>query len=135
MLCFAVLAVMNRLSGSDDLKGFDGLSQRSPFLAFALTVGVASLAGVPLTVGFLGKFFVFITAARAQQWPVIIIAVLGAAAGFYYYFKVLRNIYWHKATENTPIIMSALTRSLIVALIALTLFFGVYPKPIMALLQ
>jgi NADH-quinone oxidoreductase subunit N len=134
LLAFAVLVVMNRHDGSDDLAGFNGLYRRAPFLAFALTVSVASLAGLPLTFGFLGKLFVFIAAAKAGVWPVVAIAVLGAAAGFYFYFKVLRNIYWLEPANGGAIPVSRAMSLLMLALIVGTILFGFYPKPILALL-
>jgi NADH-quinone oxidoreductase subunit N len=137
LLCFAVLVVINRVSGSDDLKAFDGLHQRSPFLAFSLLIGVASLAGVPLTAGFMGKFFVFISAAGSAQWIPLGIAVAGAAAGFYYYLKVIRNMYWNSVSsgDSSPIVISPLLKGTIIALIVATILFGVYPQPLLGLLK
>lgn len=133
MLAFAVLIVVNRATGSDDLTAFNGLHQRSPFLAFALIVAMASLAGVPLTVGFLGKFFVFGAAAAHQLWIPLVFAVVGAAAGFYYYLKVIRNMYWNPpAASPVQIITVGLTAKVtILVLIAAVLIFGVYPQPLL----
>jgi NADH-quinone oxidoreductase subunit N len=137
LLCFAVLVVINRVSASDDLRAFDGLHKRSPFLAFAMLIGAASLAGVPLTAGFLGKFFVFISAAGAGQWIALAIGVAGAAAGFYYYFKVVRSMYWNAASsgDSQPIAISPMLKYLIVALVVATVFLGVYPQPVLGLLK
>ncbi len=136
-LAFAVLVVVSRVTGSDDLSTFNGLHQRSPFLAFALVVAMASLAGVPLTVGFLGKFFVFGAAATHQLWLPLGFAVLGAAAGFYYYLKVVRNMYWNPPATSPvePIAVGPLTKVTMLILIAATLVFGVYPKPLLHFLQ
>ncbi len=137
LLAFAVLGVVSRVSGSDDLSAFNGLHQRSPLLAFALTVAMASLAGVPLTVGFLGKFFVFGAAAAHQLWLPLGFAVVGAATGFYYYLKVLRNMYWNPPA-NSPVAalsLAPLTKWTLVALIAATLILGVYPQPLLHFLR
>ena len=137
MLAFGVLVVVGRVTGSDDLSAFNGLHQRSPFLAFALLVAVASLAGVPLTVGFFGKFFVFGAAAAHQLWLPLIFAVIGAAAGFYYYLKVARNMYWNPpaTAAAAPIPVSSLTKATLIVLIAATLLFGVYPQPLLHFLR
>jgi NADH-quinone oxidoreductase subunit N len=137
LLCFAVLVVINRVSGSDDLQAFDGLHRRSPFLAFAMLIGAASLAGVPLTAGFLGKFFVFISAAGSGQWVALAIGVAGAAAGFYYYLKVVRNMYWNgvSASHSSPVTLPPLLKYTVVALIIATVLFGVYPQPVLGLLK
>ncbi len=135
LLAFAVLIIINKSTGSDELKAFDGLHRRNPFLGFATLIAAASLAGVPLTAGFLGKFFVFIAAAGAQQWLAIGIAVAGAAAGFYYYFKVIRHVYWNTAPEGAAAIpVSPVAKSLLIILIAATLVLGVYPQLILGLL-
>lgn len=136
LLCFAVLIVINRSSGSDDLNAFSGLHQRSPFLAFAVLIGAASLAGVPLTAGFLGKFFVFVAAAGSAQWVALAVGVAGAAAGFYYYFKVVRNMYWSAASADAPALeISTPLKALIILLIAATIFFGICPQPLLGLLK
>ncbi len=137
LLAFAVLVVVSRVTGSDELSAFNGLHQRSPLLAFALTVAMASLAGVPLTVGFLGKFFVFGAAAAHQLWLPLGFAVVGAATGFYYYLKVLRNMYWNPPASSpaTAIPLAPLTKWAMVLLIAATLVFGVYPQPLLHFLR
>ncbi|MES2709709.1 MAG: NADH-quinone oxidoreductase subunit N [Verrucomicrobiota bacterium] len=137
LLAFTVLVVINRTSGSDDLNAFNGLHQRSPFLAFALLVAVASLAGVPLTVGFVGKFFVFAAAVKASLWLPLGFAVVGAVAGFYYYLKVLRNMYWNAPASATmpAITLSGLTKATLLLLIAATVALGVWWAPLFQLLQ
>ena len=134
MLCFLVLTVIRRNTQSDDIKAFQGLHKRSPFLAFGLLIGVVSLAGVPLTAGFFGKFFVFTLAIDSGQWFLLGLAVFGAATGFYYYLKVARAMYWDEPTTQGTIEVSNLARLTILALIIATIFFGVYPRPILALL-
>lgn len=138
LLCFAVLIVVSRSSGSDDLKAFDGLHRRSPFLAFAMLIGAASLAGVPLTAGFLGKFFVFMAAAGSAQWIALGFGVAGAAAGFYYYFKVVRSMYWNSPTEENAAIVPAFSlplKALVIVLVAATFLLGVYPQVVFSLLK
>jgi len=137
LLAFAVLIVINRATGSDDLKAFDGLHKRSPFLAFAMLVAAASLAGVPLTAGFLGKLFVFLSAASAEQWVPLGIAVAGAAAGFYYYFKVVRSMYWNApvAEDSGALAISPVLKALIIALAAASIVLGLYPQAVLGLLK
>jgi NADH-quinone oxidoreductase subunit N len=136
LLAFAVLIVVSRASGSDDLKSFDGLHKRSPLLAFAMLVAAASLAGVPLTAGFLGKLFVFLAAAQATQWVPLAIAVAGAAAGFYYYFKVIRSMYWNAPATDAPALpLSTVMKALIIALAVACIFLGLYPDAVMRLLK
>jgi NADH-quinone oxidoreductase subunit N len=135
LLAFAVLIIVRKAGGSDDLSAFDGLAKRSPFLALALVLAMASLAGVPLTAGFFGKFFAILLAAGARQWALLAIAIVGAACGFYYYFKVIRSMYWNEpAKDAPPLEISLLTRATIVFLGAAIVILGVYPKPLTGLL-
>jgi len=130
LLSFAVLILVSQPAG-DQLESFAGLSQRSPFLAFAMLVAMASLAGVPFTAGFLGKFLVFDAAIATRHFGLVVVAIVTVGAGFYYYFKVVRAIYWDAPPASTDkIIVSPLTRVALIALIAGTFVLGVYPQPI-----
>ena len=134
MLCFLVLVIVRRSQESEEMLGFQGLFQRSPFLAFALLIGVVSLAGVPLTAGFLGKFFVFTLAVDSGQYALLGLAVVGAACGFYYYLKVARAMFWDEPAESGAIEVSLLAKFVLLLLIGATIFFGIYPSPILGLL-
>jgi NADH-quinone oxidoreductase subunit N len=133
LLAFAVLIVVANQTG-DNIEDFNGLAKRSPFLAFAMLVAMASLAGVPLTAGFLGKFFVFDAAIRHHQIPLVVAGVLTVACGFYYYLKVVQAMYWEPATNAmaaTPVPVSALSRVVMLGLILAIFVLGVYPQPVL----
>ena len=94
------------------------------------------LAGVPLTAGFLGKFFVFSLAVEAKLWWGVGLAFIGAAAGFYYYFKIIRAIWWEApAGDAKPLVLPHLTRTCVVALTLAVIVLGVWPQPILWLLN
>ena len=93
LLSFIVMIVVANHSGGDDIAHFNGLGKRSPQLAFAMLAAMLSLAGVPFTAGFFGKFLVFETAVQQHQYLLIGIAIVTVGAGFYYYLKVVRAIY------------------------------------------
>ena len=134
LLCFLVIAVVRSRLDGEDLSTLNGLSQRSPFLAFAMLIGVASLAGIPLTAGFFGKFFVFQLAVSEEHFALLAVAVIGAAAGFYYYFKIIRSMYWNQPDDKGAIHVSLPTKATIAVLSAAVIFFGTYPAPILNLL-
>ena len=69
----------------------------------AMTVLLASMAGVPLTAGFVGKFLAFSVAIDVGLWAAIGVAFIGAAAGFYYYFKVIRAMWVMEPGEAATI--------------------------------
>jgi NADH-quinone oxidoreductase subunit N len=129
LLSFAVLIIVAQQTG-EEISDFDGLAKRSPFLAFAMLIGMVSLAGVPFTAGFLGKFYIFYAAVQQRQIPLIVVGVITVGCGFYYYLKVVRAMYWQSDSKTDAIPVSGLSRVAISALIVATICLGVYPQPI-----
>jgi NADH-quinone oxidoreductase subunit N len=134
LLSFAVLVAVAKQTG-DNIEDFNGLAKRSPFLAFAMLIAMASLAGVPFTAGFLGKFYIFNAAIAQRQTALIVVGVVTVACGFYYYFKVVRAMYWDAPAVEGTVPISVVSRLAIVAMIAGIVFFGVYPQPIVNTLR
>src|SRR5436190_17804803 len=99
LLSFAVLIIVAEQTG-DEISDFDGLAKRSPFLAFAMLIGMISLAGVPFTAGFLGKFYIFYAAVLQRQIALVVIGVITVGCGFYYYLKVIRAMYWQSDSRT-----------------------------------
>ena len=135
-LAFLVLQHVARVSGSDEISDFNGLGRRSPLLALGMLISMLSLAGLPFTVGFLGKFFIFEAAMRSHQYLLIAIGAVTVASGFYYYLKVVRAMYWQPAPDGAPTIaVPALSKFLIAFLSIGIIVFGIFPQPLLAMLQ
>ncbi|MFT5110233.1 MAG: NADH-quinone oxidoreductase subunit N, partial [Pseudoalteromonas tetraodonis] len=124
--------------GGEDLRAIEGLWKRSPLLAAALVVAFASLAGIPLTAGFLGKFFIFNIAVQQGQTWLIIAAIIGVAAGFYYYLNAIASMFRDAGKDDSDetehlgrIHLSMLTTITIVVLIGAVILFGFYPAPLL----
>ena len=131
LLCFAVIIVVADSTG-EQIEDYAGLAKRSPFLAFAMLIGMISLAGVPFTAGFLGKFFIFDAAIRQHQLWLVVIGVITVGCGFYYYLKVVRAMYWLEPPGDAlPLRVSGLTRLAMTGMIAGIFVLGVYPQPIL----
>lgn len=135
LLSFLALAVVTREGDSDEISTFNGLSKRSPLLAFSLLTAMLSLAGVPFTAGFIGKFLVFSAAYEQHHYVLLLLGIITVAAGFYYYLKVVRAMYWLEPVRTEKIALSPLTRWSLITLTALIFVTGVYPKPILGMLQ
>ena len=136
LAAFFILAQVRIQDGSEEIKAVNGLGKRNPTLAIGLTLIMAALAGVPLTAGFLGKFFVFSLAVEAKLWWGVGLAFIGAAAGFYYYFKVIRAMWWEAPANGAkPLILPTITKTCVVALTLAVLVLGIWPQPILWLLQ
>ena len=134
LLSFAVLVVVAQQTG-ENIEDFNGLAKRSPFLAFAMMIGMASLAGVPFTAGFLGKFYIFNAAVARGQTTLIVAGVITVACGFYYYFKVVRAMYWETPAGEGAFPMSGVSRVAMTAMIAAIVYFGIYPQPVLDALR
>jgi NADH-quinone oxidoreductase subunit N len=111
---------------SENFDSFNGLARQNPFLGFAMTVSMLSLAGIPLTAGFWGKFYMFSTAVERGQIWLLVVAVLMSAVGIYYYFRVIIAMYFRDgATE--PIRIAPFYQYVLLAATILTLGFGIAP--------
>src|ERR1700704_4053001 len=130
LLSFAILIIVAQQTG-EEISSFDGLAKRAPFLAFAMLIAMASLAGLPFTAGFFGKFFIFVSAVAQKQTALVAVGIVTVACGFYYYLKVVRAMYWQPSTNSNAIAVSGLSRVVISLLIVATIFLGVYPQPIL----
>lgn len=128
---FAVLILVskqNAIEGQPDERydAFNGLAKNNPVLAFILTVSMLSLAGIPLTAGFWGKFFVFSSAAdRGIIW-ITVAAVLMSTVGIYYYFRVIIASYLREGNTSTIRVAPFYLVILVVATF-FTLLFGLAP--------
>lgn len=138
LLAFLVMTAVRTRVVSEDLTSYKGLSKRSPFLAFAMLIAMASLAGIPLTAGFFGKLFVFQLAVQQEQWLLLAVGLIGAGAGFYYYLKVAASMFLTETGEKdelSAIPVGNLARFTMVVLILAILIGGLNPGLIMGLLS
>lgn len=135
-LAFIVVILVSNVSGGDDISDFNGLGSRSPVLALALLLAMLSLAGMPFTVGFLGKFLIFEAAMKSHQYILVVLGMITVACGFYYYLKVVRAMYWQPAPEAAPAIpVPGFTKFLIAVLSIAIIVFGIFPQPVLDMLK
>lgn len=133
IVAFAVLINVKQKTGSDDIESFNGLAKRNPLAALALTIAMLSLAGIPLTAGFIGKYVMFLNVLENYQIVLVVIAILNALVGFYYYFRVIVAVYFKEGKEialDTPMQYKVV---LVVSTIVI-LLLGVYPSFILNLI-
>jgi NADH-quinone oxidoreductase subunit N len=123
---FGVLLLVADARGSEKYDAFSGLGLTNPLLAFVMTVSMLSLAGIPLTAGFFGKFFVFAAAAQNGQIPLMIFAILMAAVGIYYYFRVIISMYMNEPVAG-PVPAGKLSRFVLLLTALITILLGIVP--------
>ena len=135
LLTFLVMIVVANHSRGDDILHFNGLAKRSPFLAFGMLTAMLSLAGIPFTAGFIGKFLVFAAAVQEGHFVLVGIGIVTVAAGFYYYLRVVAAMYWQEPNDDRVITIAPLTRVTIGALTLGVFVFGIFPQPILKMLR
>ncbi|WP_256003101.1 NADH-quinone oxidoreductase subunit N [Pedobacter deserti] len=130
---FAVLILVKQKTGNDHFDSFNGLAKLNPFMAFALTVSMLSLAGIPLTAGFIGKYLMFLNVMNEYHIYLVAFAILNALVGFYYYFKVIVAMYFKEG--NGIALDSPFQYRLVVFLsLVVTIAVGIYPGLILDLI-
>ncbi len=121
---FAVLIKMSDYT----FDGFNGFAKHQPLLAATTTVFLLSLAGIPLTAGFLSKFYMLKAAlGTGKHLWLVIVAVLMAAVSVYYYFRVIQAMYF-KEGEKQPMEVSKSFKWTLVLLAALIILLGIFPN-------
>lgn len=126
----SIFAVLIKLQDYT-LDGFNGLAKKEPVLAFAATVSLLSLSGIPLTAGFFAKYYVLAGAMQAggALW-LIIVAVLLAAVSVYYYFRVIQAMYF-KAGDPAIQPISGGFKAALIGVAALIVILGVWPSALL----
>lgn len=135
---FTIIAMLRKggLEG-DEIEDFSGLAKRHPFAALLMLVFMVSLAGIPPTAGFIGKFYVFMSAVQAGLTWLAVLALVFAAISAYFYLRLVMVMYMREpeaVTALSPRFVSSPALSIVLACaIAGVVFFGIYPDPIVNL--
>jgi NADH-quinone oxidoreductase subunit N len=134
-----VSALSGKNGEADTLEDYEGLAWRRPWMAGLFTATLLSLAGIPLTAGFVGKFYVLAAGAGSGLWWLLAIMVVTSAIGLFYYLRVVVVMYRLRAPEaDLSLIKPSLSLAGSVALAALALllvWLGVYPSPLIRIIQ
>jgi NADH-quinone oxidoreductase subunit N len=143
---FGIVTLLSSLSSdaerdADVLSDYQGLFWQRPWLAGVFTAMLLSLAGIPLTAGFVGKFYLFAAGVEGALWLLLIVLVIGSAIGLFYYLRIVVVMYRSPpegAMESSAVHPSFATLAGGVALAALTLslvWLGVYPGPVIDIIH
>ncbi len=137
---FGVVSVLSGAErDADSLDDFRGLFWQRPWLAAIMTTALFSLAGIPLTAGFVGKFFVLAASVGALSWLLPLALVVSSAIGLYYYLNLIVTMFREPQTDQlaaVPAPTLSVTGSLVLAaLLLLLVWFGVYPAPLLRMIQ
>ncbi|NNL75446.1 MAG: NADH-quinone oxidoreductase subunit N [Desulfobacterales bacterium] len=117
-----------------EISHLAGLHKRSPLLAMALMVAIFSLAGIPPTIGFTGKFLVFVAALHKGYFTLTLIAMINVVISLYYYLLIIKAAYLLEPAEVRPKIQLSMPVKLLTgALVLAMVVVGIYPRSLMEL--
>lgn len=133
IIAFGALILIQQETNGDSFDSFNGLGKKNPFLAFVLTIAMLSLAGIPLTAGFIGKFFAFNMVMSQYHIVLLVIAVINAIISIFYYFRVIVAMYFRSAEREQIAVPPYYIFVLGFAALA-TIVIGVYPQLVSGLI-
>ncbi|EGL81779.1 NAD(P)H-quinone oxidoreductase subunit 2 [Caldalkalibacillus thermarum TA2.A1] len=132
---FAVIQLVIKDTGTEDIRGFAGLYKRAPFKAVAMTIFLASLAGIPFTAGFIGKYYILMGAVGAGLIWLAAVMLVTTVISYYYYFGVVSQMYMREPGEHAPLKTPAGIGAVLVVCIAGTILLGILPNLALDLLE
>ncbi len=124
---FGILIIISDQAKSEGFEAFKGLGKNDPVLALVLTIAMCSLAGIPLTGGFIGKLYLFSGAIQADYAWLVIVAVIGSAISIYYYFRVIVAMYMGERSADLVIQSTMGQKVALVVAATLTICLGLAP--------
>lgn len=143
---YCVMLIANKIN-SEEIEDYKGFAKKSPLLAVSLTLFLVSLTGIPLTIGFIGKLYVFTAIVEQPKWLwLAIVMVLNSVVSLYYYVRVMQAMFI-KTADSVPatsalsvspdgtLSYSLLSKAFIFVFLVPTIVFGVYFTPIVDLTQ
>jgi NADH-quinone oxidoreductase subunit N len=131
---FLVLVALRRKGIiGEDMDDIAGLMHKSPGYALLMLLFLLSLAGIPPTAGFLGKYYIFLSLIETRHYTLAVIATLYVAVAIYYYFRIVRSMFVRDLTEPAPLSTSFGLRLALAVSGILTLGIGIYPEPFLRL--
>ena len=131
---FAVLILVREETGTFSIKAFKGLAKTNPAEAFAMTIAMLSLAGIPPLVGFAAKYNLFVAAIEQGHLPLVIVAIIGSMISVYFYIRPVVTMYFNPAPKDIKIDSNQNYRMQITVAAILMILLGLVPGLIIHLI-
>ena len=132
---FAVLMVISRAEGHEEMSGFSGLYHRAPYLAVAMVILILSLAGLPITGGFFGKIFIILGSLSLGIYWLAAVMIATSVMSYYYYFGFIRQMFMRPGHEAKPIKISSPLAITIWLCVGVTVLLGLFPQAVLNIVQ
>lgn len=132
---FAVVALVGRASGNDELKSYAGLYYRAPWTAAGMVVLLLSLAGLPISGGFFGKLFILLSTAQMANYWLAAIMIVTSVVSYYFYFGIMRQMFMRAADTDDKLRIPFTAGLAIWISVIVTLALGLMPNAVMEVLE
>ncbi|MEE9254668.1 MAG: NADH-quinone oxidoreductase subunit N [Pseudomonadales bacterium] len=135
---FGVVSLLSSSSeerDADALERYTGLFWEHPLLAAVMTTVMLSLAGIPLTMGFIAKFYLFAAGVEATLWVLLWALVIGSGIAIFYYLRIIFTMSKRPQASTEAGALSYVGVGTVVVLGALLIAFGIYPTPLIDVVQ
>ena len=125
---FGVIALLSeRGHDAETIEDYKGLFWKRPWVGIVFTLSLLSLAGIPITAGFMAKFYIVFTGVNSGLWLLVISLIVNSMIGLYYYLRIITSLFMPAGTSEVPTI--TLTGNLFLGLIAIgILWLGIFPE-------
>ena len=133
LACFYVIYHVSKTGENVTMADLKGLYKNSPILALTLVLAAFGMAGIPPTVGFMGKFFIFTSAIEKSLYALVIITVINAGISAYYYLRMVRAAFLTSEEEKAGIPMNTAAYLLGIFFIVTIIGVGIFPQTFMDL--
>jgi NADH-quinone oxidoreductase subunit N len=134
IIAFAVLILVREETGTFSITSFNGLSKHNPTEAFAMTIAMLSLSGIPPLVGFAAKYNLFLTAIHQGNLLLVIVAILGSMISMYYYLRPVVAMYFNPPSATSAMDSSSNYKKQIFIAAVLIIILGLVPGVIVDLI-
>jgi NADH-quinone oxidoreductase subunit N len=131
---FSIIAYLSEKSETTGFEMFDGLAKKEPFLAFAMTVFLMSMAGIPLTVGFIGKYSILMSIFSVNTL-LFVFALLASALSIAYYLKVINRMFMKESAAFETIDIKKGLYISVVFILCITFAFALFPERVSQILS
>jgi NADH-quinone oxidoreductase subunit N len=135
LAAFGVVSELSDADEADHLTAYEGLFWRHPVLAGVLAIVLLSLAGIPLTLGFIAKFYLFAAGVAAREWLLLSALVAGSGIGLYYYLRVILVMARTAEHVGAPAGAGRLGLWTVCLLATALVALGIYPVPLIEIVR
>ncbi|WP_048601488.1 NADH-quinone oxidoreductase subunit NuoN [Rubeoparvulum massiliense] len=125
---FTMITLLTKEQGTEDLKAFAGLYHRSPMLAVAMTIFLMSLASIPITAGFFGKFYLLMAALGHELYWLVAIMLATTVVSYFYYFSIVRQMYMRPGETEERVITPIPIAFVLLVTFIVTIGLGLMPN-------